>query len=114
MFEEYFCEELYKSAIFEPNALELIQYLSGKYITCVASNAPYEQQMNRLKVGGIDSFFAHIFISSRIGTKKPDKGFFDYCFKKLRESVYVDLMPEETIIIGDTITSDIIGGNSME
>ena len=110
LFEEFFVTELYKSAIFEPNALEVIQYLSGKYILCVASNAPYEQQMNRLKVGGVDSFFSHIFISSRIGAKKPEKAFFDYCFEGLRESGCENLVPEETIIIGDTITSDITGG----
>lgn len=112
LFEDYFCEELYRSAIFEPNALELIQYLSQKYIMCVASNAPYEQQMNRLKVGGIDSYFSHVFISSSIGAKKPDKAFFDYCFQELKKSVYENLMPEEAIIIGDTITSDIIGGKN--
>ncbi len=112
IFEDYFCKELYRSAIFEPNALELIQYLGGKYILCVASNAPYEQQMNRLKVGGIDSFFSHIFISSKIGARKPDEAFFDYCFEELRKSGYENLIPEETIIIGDTITSDIIGGRN--
>ena len=112
LFEEYFCAELYKSAIFKPNALELIQYLNEKYIMCVASNAPYEQQMNRLKVGEIDSFFSHIFISSRIGARKPDKEFFDYCFKELHKAGCDNLKPEETIIIGDTITSDIVGGRN--
>jgi len=112
VFEVYFCEELYRSAIFEPNALELIQYLSEKYIMCVASNAPYEQQMNRLKVGGIDFFFSHKFISSMIGAKKPDKAFFDYCFRELRKSLCENFMPEEAIIIGDTITSDIVGGRN--
>ena len=61
------------STFFEPNALELIKYLDRKYIMCVASNAPYEQQMNRLKIGGIDSFFSYAFISSIIGVKKGEK-----------------------------------------
>ena len=112
LFEEFFCAELYKSAIFEPNALELIRYMDDKYIMCIASNAPYEQQMNRLKVGGIDSFFPHIFISSKIGFRKPDKEFFDYCFEELRKSGCENLKAEETIIIGDTITSDIVGGRN--
>lgn len=111
LFENYFCRELYGSAIFEPNALELLRYLKEKYIMCAASNAPYEQQMNRLKVGGIDSLFSHIFISSAVGAKKPDKDFFDYCFMELNKLGYENLMPEETIIIGDSITSDIVGGS---
>lgn len=112
LFEEYFCKELYKSTIFEPNALELIQYLNRKYIMCIASNAPYEQQMNRLKVGGIDSFFSYKFISSKIGVKKPDRAFFDYCFMELQKAGCEKIIPEETIIIGDTITSDIVGGRN--
>lgn len=112
LFEEYFCKELFQSAIFEPHAPELIRYLNGKYMLCIASNGPYEQQMNRLKVGGIDSFFFHAFISSAIGAKKPNREFFDYCFQKLRNSGYEDLMPEETIMIGDSLTSDIAGGSN--
>lgn len=112
LFEDYFCKELYRSAIFEPHALEIIRYLNGKYIMCVASNGPYEQQINRLKVGGIASFFSHAFISSTIGAKKPDKAFFDYCFRELQRAGYENIMPEETIIIGDSITSDIAGGRN--
>lgn len=112
LFEEYFCNELYRSAIFEPHAPKLIKYLSGKYVMCVASNGPYEQQMNRLKVGGIESFFLHTFISSTVGAKKPNKEFFDYCFNELRKSGYENLRAEETIMIGDSITSDIAGGRN--
>lgn len=112
LFEEYFCKELYKSAILEPHALELIKYLHGKYVMCIASNGPYDQQINRLRVGGIEPYFSHIFISSAIGAKKPDKAFFDYCFRKLRKDGYENLKPEETIIIGDSLTSDIAGGKS--
>jgi len=112
LFEDFFCKELHRSAIFEPNALELIKYLNGKYTMCVASNAPYDQQMNRLKVGGIDSFFSHAFISSTIGAKKPDKAFFDYCFRELRKAGCENLIAEETIIIGDSINSDIDGGRN--
>lgn len=112
LFEDYFCKELYGSAIFEPHALELMGYLNEKYVMCIASNGPYEQQINRLKVGGIDSFFSYTFISSIIGAKKPNKAFFDYCFRELRKDGFENLMPEETIIIGDSITSDIAGGRN--
>lgn len=112
LFEDYFCTELRKSAIFEPHALDLIKYLNTKYVLCIASNGPYEQQYNRLKIGGIDAYFSHIFVSSAIGAGKPDKAFFDYCFTELRNNVNKDLMPQETIIIGDSLTSDIAGGRN--
>ncbi len=112
LFENYFCTELRNSAVFEPHALDLINYLRTGYVLCAASNGPYEQQYNRLKVGGIDTYFAHIFISSAIGAEKPDKAFFDYCFTELRNNGNEGLVPEETIIIGDSLTSDIAGGKN--
>jgi len=112
LFENYFCTRLYTSAVFEPHAMELIRYLSRKYILCAASNGPYEQQISRLKAGGIDSFFSYAFISSVIGSKKPDEAFFHHCFSKLRKDGFKNLMPEEAIIIGDSVTSDIAGGKN--
>ena len=47
-FEEYFRRELFYSAVPEEGANDLLDYLKSKYILCVASNGPYEQQMNRL------------------------------------------------------------------
>ncbi len=36
--------------------------------------------------------------------------FFDYCFEELRASEFPKLSPKETVIIGDSISSDISGG----
>ncbi len=109
-FEEYFKGYLFSSAVPVPHAMELLEYLHGRYVLCVVSNGPYEQQLNRLRVGGMDGFFEHFFISSQIGASKPDSAFFDHCFAALRKTDLPDLRPEETIIIGDSMTSDITGG----
>ena len=109
-FEEYFREKLYYSAIPEDGAEDLLKYLSRKYTLCAASNGPYEQQINRLKIGKMDKYFAFCFISSRIGAQKPSRQFFDHCFSVLRETEHPELEPEEAIIIGDSISSDISGG----
>ena len=110
-FEEYFREKLYYSAIPEDGAEDLLKYLSRKYTLCAASNGPYEQQINRLKIGKMDKYFAFCFISSRIGAQKPSRQFFDHCFSVLRETEHPDLEPEEMMIIGDSISSDISGGH---
>lgn len=110
VFESYFRERLFDSAIPEEGAMELLQYLQGKYTLCVASNGPYDQQKHRLKIAGMDSYFAHYFVSSKVGSPKPSKEFFDYCFNALREVGFPNLIPEEVMIIGDSITSDISGG----
>ena len=110
VFEEYFRDRLFYSAVPEDGAVDLLKYLSSKYTLCAASNGPYEQQINRLKVGEMDEYFTCCFISSQIGAQKPGRQFFDHCFRVLRETEYPDLAPEEVIIIGDSISSDISGG----
>ena len=109
-FEEYFREKLFYSAVPEDGAEDLLKYLSRKYTLCAASNGPYEQQINRLKIGKMDEYFTYCFISSRIGAQKPSRQFFDHCFSVLRETEHPELEPEEAIIIGDSISSDISGG----
>ena len=109
-FEEYFRERLFYSAVPEDGAVDLLQYLSSKYTLCAASNGPYDQQMNRLRVGEMIDYFDHCFISSQIGAQKPSRQFFDRCFSILRESGFPDLAPDEVVIIGDSISSDISGG----
>ena len=110
VFEAYFRDQLHVSAIPEPHARELLAYLSEKYILCAASNGPYEQQLNRLRLGGMYDCFRHFFISSRFGVQKPDAAFFDCCFRELREDGLDGLTPAQTVIIGDSMTSDMAGG----
>ena len=112
LFETYFRESLFTSAIPMPHARELLEYLSPRYLLCAASNGPYEQQYNRLRIGGMEGYFSHFFISSQIGAQKPDTAFFDHCFRILRETGLPDLQPEEALIIGDSLTSDIAGGKA--
>ena len=109
-FEKYFRASLFDNAIPEPYANEILDYLSQKYVLCAASNGPYEQQLNRLRVGRMYDCFTHFFISSQVGAQKPAPEFFDYCFNALRASGMPDITPQQTIIIGDSMTSDMAGG----
>ena len=110
IFEEFFQEKLFHSAVPEDGAEDLLKYLSGKYTLCAASNGPYEQQINRLRVGKMRDYFTHCFISAEIGAQRPSRQFFDCCFNILKEAGFPGLVPEEVIIIGDSISSDISGG----
>ena len=108
-FEEYFRTQIFDNAILEPHAEEMLEYLHGKYVLATASNGPYEQQKHRLAVGGIDKYFDFVFISEDIGVQKPEKEFFSRCFDRMK-SAGVYCKPEEAIIIGDSLTSDMAGG----
>lgn len=110
-FGKYYKDNLFESAIVVPHAYEMLEYLSKKYILCVASNGPYEQQLHRLKIANMDKCFKYFFISEKLGHSKPSKEFFSGAFKELNEEQQI--LPEETCIIGDSLTSDMAGGRDF-
>jgi len=92
-------------AYYLDGAEELLNELYGKYRLYLATNGIVNVQTRRIKDSGIDKYFDEIFVSEKIGYNKPDKRFFDYAFSKIP-----DFSHGETIIVGDTLTSDIQGG----
>lgn len=109
-FETYFRDHLNDSAIPEPGALEILGYLHEKYILCAASNGPFEQQKHRLAIAGMTPFFEHLFVSENIGAQKPSKDFFDEAFRRLNRERTEPLCPKDSVMIGDSLTSDMAGG----
>lgn len=88
-------------------AMELLQKLHQKYRLYAASNGTYEVQRQRIQESGIKPYFQDFFISKQIGFHKPDVKFFEYCFSHIK-----DFKKEETVMIGDSLTSDILGGKN--
>lgn len=105
-FEENFRAYLNECAIQVDGAMSALKYLSSKYNVCVASNAPYEQQIQRLENAGMMEYIDDVFVSEKIGFPKPRKEFFDACFEKSH------FLPEETVMIGDSLTADINGARN--
>ena len=105
--EDQFVEGLHHYAVPIQGALELVSYLSKKYMVCTASNAPCSQQKQRLKTAGLFSYFDRFYFSEAIGHQKPSKDFFAFCLKDLRIQD-----PEKVVMIGDSYKADIQGANS--
>lgn len=90
---------------FIPGAEELLERLYGKYRLYLASNGTAVVQHGRLESSGIEKYFDKIFISEEIGADKPSTEFFEAAF-----SAIPDFKKSETVMIGDSLTSDIKGG----
>ena len=88
-------------------APELLETLAPEYHLYLVSNGTPQVQHSRLASAGIEHYFDGIFISQEIGQKKPDRAFFSYCFERIP-----GLEPAETVIVGDSLTSDIWGGKN--
>lgn len=90
---------------FMPGAPELLEELYGKYRLYIVSNGTAKVQEGRIGSSGIAKYMDGIFISQILGANKPDKQFFDICFSEIP-----DFSLSETVIIGDSLSSDIKGG----
>lgn len=88
-----------------PGAEEALASLAKKYKIYIASNGVTDTQVKRIAGAGIGRYATEIFISGVVGVNKPDKGFFDYCFARIP-----GFDPQKAIIVGDSLTSDILGG----
>lgn len=108
LFERYFKACLNESAIEVPGALDLLRYLAPRYTLCAASNGPYDQQVNRLRLGGMLKYFDLLFISEDIGFQKPSPEYFSVCMDRLNK--ITPALPSEVMVIGDSLTSDMAGG----
>lgn len=88
-----------------PNAKETLVRLKqvGKNLYC-ASNGVYSTQIQRLELAGILHLFDGMFISEKAGYEKPSPHFFQYCFTNIPH-----LEKGKTIMVGDSISSDIQG-----
>lgn len=95
------------SGIAEPvdNAFGMLEYLYGKYKLYAASNSSYEHQIKRLTSSDMLRYFDDVFVSEKVGALKPAKEFFEFCQINTQSS-----SKDEMILIGDSITADILGG----
>ena len=85
----------------------LLQTLYGKYKLYLASNGTESVQTRRIASSGIEKYFDAIFISQALGADKPSEKYFDACFSRIPS-----FSKAEAIIIGDSISSDILGGKN--
>lgn len=92
---------------FNDNSFEIIKRLGKNYCQYAVTNGTSAAQERKLRVSGLDELFDGVFISDKIGHEKPSKEFFDAVLKDIG-----DYKKDEIIIIGDSLTSDIQGGNN--
>ena len=90
---------------FLPGAEEAVDRLSKKYRLFLVSNGTTSVQKGRMTSANLYRFFEKVFVSQQIGHNKPAKEYFDACFAQIP-----DFDKSRAIIVGDSLTSDILGG----
>lgn len=86
-------------------ALELCQRLSEKFRLYIVTNGYARVQHGRFDKSVLRQYFENMFISEEMGAEKPSIEYFNAVFSRIP-----DFDKEKSIIIGDSLSSDIKGG----
>lgn len=106
-FNRLYQSQLGEHIVFFPDALETLQKFKGKYKQYAVTNGTETAQRKKLNKSGLDQIFDGIFISDVLGVEKPDTAFFDKVFSAIGTPA-----KETVLIIGDSLSGDIKGGNN--
>ncbi len=86
-----------------PQTVEVLDYLSGKYLLHIITNGFEEVQHRKMNNCDITKYFTEIITSEKSGFLKPNPQIF---FHALETTGAVE---EESIMIGDSLEVDILG-----
>lgn len=94
--------------VYLDNSFEILERLKyDGYTQFAVTNGAMAVQRRKLKNSHFDQIFDKVFISDEVGYEKPSKSF----FKAVLDSM-PDVSNDEIVIVGDSLTSDIKGGNN--
>lgn len=105
LLRDHYEGNLSQGHFFVEGAEQMLKDLCGKARLFLVSNGTAVVQEGRLTSAGIAPYFEKIFISEEIGVNKPEKEYFERCFRTI-----LRFDRRRCIIVGDSLTSDIRGG----
>lgn len=107
-FNDEYQNRLGDTCVFCDRGDELVKTLKVQgYKQYAVTNGTQTAQHRKLKNSGLDKLLDGVFISDEIGIEKPMIGFFDKVWEQI--GVY---KRNEVMIVGDSLTSDMQGGNN--
>ena len=104
-FADSYLAQLGQQAPLMDGVMELLGGLNGRFHLGIITNGLADVQHPRLEKSGLKPYFSPIIISQEIGVSKPNPGIFDAAFAQMNQPA-----KSEVLIIGDSLSSDIIGG----
>jgi HAD superfamily (subfamily IA) hydrolase, TIGR02254 len=87
-------------------SLQVLEDLKNNYNLYLITNGVSVTQHKRLKAVDLVDFFEEIIISEEVGYQKPMPEIFQHAFSKVKH-----FDKKTSIMIGDSLSSDIKGGN---
>jgi len=100
-----YMENLSQKAYLLEGAEDLCKKLYGKVKIYIVTNGVEFIQKSRYTKSGLDKYFERVFISGEIGFEKPSVEYFEHVASNIP-----DFDKSRALIVGDSLTSDIMGG----
>lgn len=105
--EQFPAERRSRPIVYE-ETFEVLKQLKGKYKLLLLTNGSPDLQQEKLNgVSELIPYFDHVVISGDFGKGKPDASIFEHAMELL------GIQPEEGVMIGDKLTTDIMGSNTV-
>jgi len=98
-----FLAECPKKSKLVDGALDILNYIQGKYDMHIITNGFEEVQAIKMKHSGLDEYFDKIITSEKAGHKKPNGGIYQYALK------HTSSILDDSVMIGDNLKTDIKG-----
>ncbi len=106
-FQAEYADALGSVYYYQDDSYSLVKSLRGKYRQYLVTNGIAITQRRKLRLSGFDQLADGIFVSEELGVPKPCKEFFEKCF-----SMIPGFCRERALIVGDSLSSDMQGGNN--
>jgi len=94
-----------KSAVV-PGAIELLDYLTGRYTMHVITNGFNDVQLVKIKSSGLSHYFSEVITSERAGARKPSAQIFSYSMEITGAGKH------NSVMVGDNLITDIGGARA--
>lgn len=112
IFNKGYQVDLGDTICFNDDAYDLLVQLNKKYKQYAVTNGTAVAQHRKIDRSGIGEILEKCFISEEVGYEKPSEKFFEAVFEEIKKNEAVTVNRDEILIIGDSLTSDIKGGNN--
>lgn len=106
-FEEEYQIRLGDTVAFFPHAMEMLEYFHGKLPQVLVTNGTTVTQDRKMDNAKLRPLFDELFYSEKVGHEKPSVEYFNAVL-----SAIGNYEKDEILIIGDSLTSDMKGGNN--
>ena len=102
-----YTEALAEQSILIEGARAFVEEAARRYRLYVVTNGMAYTQRKRFAASGLAPYINDVFISEKMGAAKPNKAFFRNVFGAIPA-----FDPAKTLMIGDSLSSDIAGGSN--